>query len=130
MNLNNKTIKYELTKAKRREYNRTYKLKHKDLVRRTYRNKLLRDYGLTQEEYDRMLISQNNKCVLCDSIFAAYGTENYTKEHACLDHDHKTNKVRELLCFRCNTALGMVKENTLTLDRMIKYIQKWSDPIT
>lgn len=39
-----------------------------------------------------------------------------------LDHDHKTKKFRMLICHSCNIALGLMKENQLTLKRAIKYI--------
>ena len=39
------------------------------------------------------------------------------------DHCHKTNKFRGWLCTNCNTALGLVKENTQTLKALIEYIE-------
>ena len=85
----------------RRYYNREYKLK--------------RNYGLTVEEYERMFIDQENQCHLCDRPFDE--TAPY------VDHDHETGKVRKLLCRNCNTILGVVKENTDTLLKMIAYIE-------
>ena len=40
----------------------------------------------------------------------------------CIDHDHKTNKVRGVLCHNCNTALGLVGDNIDTLSSMITYL--------
>jgi hypothetical protein len=58
------------------------------------RAKLQRSFGITVEQYDRMLRAQDGKCALCrrppKSIRLA------------VDHDHRTGRVRGLLCFRCN----------------------------
>lgn len=43
-----------------------------------------------------------------------------------IDHCHKTGKIRDVLCTRCNSALGIIQENTTTLRRMIEYIEKHS----
>jgi hypothetical protein len=42
----------------------------------------------------------------------------------CVDHDHKTGKVRQLLCRNCNMVLGQVGDNANLLEEMIKYLQK------
>lgn len=47
--------------------------------------------------YDDMLAAQDGHCALCPNVA---GTR---KLH--IDHDHKTMRVRGLLCFRCNVAL-------------------------
>lgn len=46
------------------------------------------------------------------------------KRGLCFDHDHNTGNFRGWLCSRCNTALGLVSDNTETLIKMIKYLQK------
>jgi hypothetical protein len=68
----------------------------------------LRRYGLTQEEYDRLLASQGGRCAGC-------GTDQPGRKNWCIDHCHKSGQVRALLCYRCNLALGMVDENPATL---------------
>jgi hypothetical protein len=44
--------------------------------------------------------------------------------HLSVDHDHKTGKVRELLCAHCNTALGKLREDAAIAAAMLAYIQK------
>ena len=46
------------------------------------------------------------------------------KRGLCYDHDHKTGEFRGWLCIRCNTALGLVKDNTETLMALIEYVRK------
>lgn len=72
-------------------------------------------YGLTEEKYKELFIEQDNKCSICGTPFED------TK--AFVDHDHKTGKVRGLLCTQCNTLLGMAKDNTEILDAAIQYLK-------
>ena len=45
----------------------------------------------------------------------------------CVDHDHVTNKVRELLCKDCNIVLGIVSDSPTHLKQLIQYIAKHND---
>jgi hypothetical protein len=76
-----------------------------------------RRYGITQEQFDQMLVDQNNKCKICCIEFK--GTK-FTH----IDHCHDTNRVRGLLCNDCNLALGQFMDNTDIMDNAIKYLQK------
>ena len=58
------------------------------------------------------------QCEIC----GCFGKES--KRGLCFDHCHKTGKFRGWLCMRCNTALGLVRENTETLNALIEYIKK------
>jgi hypothetical protein len=73
-------------------------------------------YGLTPEEYDRLLAFQGGACAICQNI-------PRTKRLA-VDHDHKSGAVRGLLCRSCNyKVLGGVKDSVDTLQRAITYLQ-------
>lgn len=76
-------------------------------------------YGITIEDYNRMLVVQEGKCATC---LRSFGDQKGRK--ACVDHNHVTGKVRGLLCFNCNTVLGKVYDETKTLARMIEYLSK------
>lgn len=56
-------------------------------------------YGLSKEQYNLLLEAQGNCCDICAVEFS-----DTTKPH--IDHCHITNKVRGILCVRCNTLLG------------------------
>ena len=58
------------------------------------------------------------QCEIC----GAFGDE--TRKRLCYDHDHKTGKFRGWICQRCNTALGMVKDNAETLIALAEYLKK------
>jgi Recombination endonuclease VII len=64
--------------------------------------RLKRKYSLSREEWNKMLVSQNNKCLLCDCDF--------TKIKPCVDHNHQTGKIRGLLCRECNLSLGVIED--------------------
>ena len=87
---------------------------------RNYRNEhLIRQYGIDEAEYNRILKAQCHKCAVC-------GTDKPGGKHKvfCVDHDHVTGKVRELLCKDCNIVLGIIKDSPEHLGRLIAYILK------
>jgi DNA-directed RNA polymerase subunit RPC12/RpoP len=82
------------------------------------RKRVLGKYGLTVEQYNHMLIAQGNKCAICGSSFE--------KVRKGVDHNHKTKKVREILCLRCNAGIAMFKEDLFIIKNAILYLEKWS----
>lgn len=72
-----------------------------------------RKYGLSAEDFNRLVELQGNSCNICFVKFI-------NTPH--VDHCHKTNKVRGLLCSACNKGLGFFKENPIHLANAIKYL--------
>ena len=68
---------------------------------------LAKTHGITPEDYDGLLAKQNGTCAICFS-FPLCGPGR--RLH--IDHDHKTGVIRGLLCSRCNTALGLMKDSS------------------
>lgn len=66
-----------------------------------------------------MFIIQDYKCGICN-ITLNLNVKCNKNTH--IDHCHTTGKVRGLLCSKCNTGIGMFKENIITLKRAIRYI--------
>ena len=89
-------------------------------VYRVRRAKLHRMYGLTEDQYNLMLVAQDWKCLLCSKQLIDKGKR---EEQPCIDHDHVTGQVRGLLCWCCNAGLGMFKENPEVLLRAIQHIK-------
>ncbi len=75
----------------------------------------LRKYGLSSEEHSLMLREQEGNCAICLDRPA---------KKLLIDHDHKSGKVRGLLCGNCNTGLGMFKDSPLKLLTAIEYLKK------
>jgi hypothetical protein len=88
------------------------------LIRRS--NLKLR-YGITPEQYEQMFRDQNGVCAIC--------SEPPLKERLCVDHDHKTGAVRELLCKDCNVAIARFRENPDSLAAAINYLNKHTEII-
>lgn len=71
---------------------------HPEKTAKQHSRKRLRRYGLTQAQYEALLIKQKNACAMCSKPF---------KVTPHIDHCHRTKKVRGLLCARCNVGLGV-----------------------
>lgn len=86
-------------------------------------NRLLKKkYGITYEDYKRMLADQGGKCGLCECDDPSK-SNSYTKFFA-VDHCHETGKVRGLLCFKCNIILGHAKDSPEFLQKAIQYLKR------
>ena len=84
---------------------------HKRAFRR-YRN----NYGLSVEGYTQMLLNQSGLCGICNEQLVG---------RTALDHDHKTGRLREILCWHCNVMLGQAKDKTDILIRGAEYLKKY-----
>lgn len=91
-------------------YNKTKK--YSPEVQRRYKEKSL--YGLKPGEYDAMYESQKGACKICAKNF----------DRLYIDHDHKSGKVRGLLCHSCNVAIGHLADNTEVLNNAINYLNE------
>lgn len=76
-------------------------------------NILQKLYSISEEDLKNLKAKQNNSCAICFK-------EN-TK--LCIDHDHKTNKVRGLLCTQCNTGIGFLRDDIQILNSAINYLK-------
>jgi hypothetical protein len=83
---------------------------------------LRRMYGITIEQHDQMKAAQNGRCKLCDALF----DESQLETMACVDHDHTTHRVRSLLCYGCNRALGQFCDDARLLRKAIAYLEEHS----
>jgi len=81
-------------------------------------NTHLRKYGLTENDYENMLSRQGYLCAIC--LREEPNMHQY--QRLAVDHDHKTGKVRGLLCSQCNTAIGKLQHSPRILKRAIMYL--------
>lgn len=86
---------------------------------------LKRKYGISLEEYNALLAAQNGVCAICGKMESHIHKSGKLKELA-VDHCHKTKKVRGLLCFNCNQALGRFQDSMENLRRALAYLEKHS----
>jgi|TARA_S200002703_G_scaffold153282_1_gene154688 hypothetical protein len=86
---------------------------------------LKRRYGITHEDYEKMLKLQGGVCKICGT-----NEPGFSHKFFVVDHCHDSNKIRGLLCHNCNTMLGHARDSTATLSEAIVYLDqaraKWS----
>ena len=74
---------------------------------------------MSLEEFEAILKSQGYACGVCRSqIPRGKGLWH-------VDHDHRTGKIRGLLCHYCNLALGHFKDDERVMQEAIQYLLKW-----
>ncbi len=94
--------------------NAEYRKNHPDSQRETY---YPREYGITIGDYDDMYIEQGGCCAICGTH------QSKLNKRLHIDHCHKTDKVRGLLCSSCNTAIGLLKEDSGIIKNVLKYLE-------
>lgn len=124
-------MRYKLDPTKFRESNKRSAQKHKK-KRRAYQKKWckrnqerltiysrtykLKEYGMTLTDYEILYAKQQGKCAICE------GSSN-GKGRLHVDHDHISNRVRGLLCFDCNSAIGKLRDDPELLYKAISYLE-------
>ncbi len=78
-------------------------------------------YGILPHKYKEMQIAQDNRCAICGDLSPEGKKLN-------IDHNHKTGKIRELLCRNCNLALGLLKDSFEVVEKAFLYLKKHYDP--
>lgn len=83
-------------------------------IRQSNLKQLARRYGLKLEDFLRLRKSTPH-CPICEKKFI---------RTPCLDHCHKTGALRGFLCFKCNTALGLLNDSVGVMQKAISYLMK------
>jgi hypothetical protein len=102
--------------------NNKRRLKPEEHKTKRRKMKLQHNYKLTPEQYDKMFTDQNGVCALCSKPESAVSNNGRIK-NLCVDHCHKTNKIRGLLCNWCNRGLGLFRDDALILRLAADYIE-------
>lgn len=85
----------------------------------TAKRKRFRFYGMTPERFEAMWHEQNGLCAICLDPLIEVG-----KKGVVIDHCHQSGKIRELLCNRCNCALGHLHDDPVRCERAGQYLLK------
>lgn len=83
---------------------------------------LLRNFGITLEQYDEILKSQNGTCAICKGPESIIDKRTGEVMRLSVDHDHKTGRVRGLLCRLCNSAIGKFNDDPELILKAIQYL--------
>lgn len=79
-------------------------------------------YGITIEDRDRMLDLQGGKCAIC--LGGPNGNPNKKGARLHVDHCHTSNRIRGLLCYTCNTMLGLANDDPARLLAAAEYLNR------
>ncbi len=96
------------------EIRKKHYLKHKE---KTVNVNLKRIYGITSEERAEILAQQNSACAICDKPESDFNCK------LSVDHCHVTGKVRGLLCKKCNSGIGLLKDSVENLKKALAYLE-------
>lgn len=107
---NNKEV---MKASARRNYIKRRKENPELLMRKAKDLHLKRTYGINIEEYDKMLFSQHGLCKICYSMSCA-------NPYLHVDHCHKTDRIRGLICITCNTVIGHYEKYKLQIEEYLK----------
>jgi len=82
-------------------------------------------FGITIAEYYELHKKQSGVCAIC-------GRPETKMLHGVItnlsvDHDHETGKVRGLLCYRCNTGIGKLRDSADLLRKAADYLDENPD---
>jgi len=89
---------------------------HRKNNKECYQNSQLKYlYGIGLKKVKEMKKKQKGRCLICLTSFR--------KKTPQVDHDHKTGKIRGLLCGKCNRALGLLGDNPTILRTAYEYIR-------
>lgn len=82
-------------------------------------------YNITIDEYNKMALEQDFKCQICKKESTELDKRYNRIRKLVIDHDHRTGKIRGLLCGPCNRALGGFSEQMETILGAIAYLDKY-----
>lgn len=81
----------------------------------------LNRYKLSEDEYNTLILNQNNQCAICFKDF-----KELDKRKIQVDHCHNSSEVRGILCLDCNLGLGRFYDDPIKLQRAIEYLGKYN----
>lgn len=108
-----KACSYKATRAWKAENPKAWE-------RSARRSHLKTKYGITPEEFDRLLKTQGGKCAICGD--ANLRDERGFRPH--VDHSHRTGQVRGILCGRCNKGIGALRDDPEIVRRALFYLER------
>lgn len=117
---------YTLHRAQRIKYEHAYRDRNPERFVKIARKKLLKaDYGMTVAEFNAKLLLQDGVCAICRRPETR--TLRGKLLPLCVDHNHSTGTIRDLLCHKCNSAFGMLYEDPMIIANMLAYARKHED---
>lgn len=114
----------ERHKERRKQARIEYNIKNRERIAFKRHESKLKEYGLTPEQYEDMLVAQNGVCAICHQAETLKRKKDPNIMRLHVDHCHKTGKVRGLLCTRCNPAIGYLQDDPLRAYAAARYLEQ------
>lgn len=99
---------------RRRKYNRDRYYGREEWTRDL---RLRRAFGITLEQYRELEAKQGGVCAIC-------GQKCKSGRDLAVDHDHRTDEIRGLLCMNCNRAIGWLQEDPELIEKAARYVRE------
>lgn len=129
----NKRIAYrrdwnERNREKLREQSKLWRQNHREEINAKARKRYIKNkeselnrhrkqsYGIDEEIYFELVNAQNGTCLICG---------DKPSINLSVDHNHKTGKIRGLICNPCNIAIAKAKDSPEILRAMADYLEKY-----
>jgi len=101
-----------------KEWSSIYYKNYYNLNKNMYKYNITKfKYNLSKDNISKILLNQNNLCLICDKDLS-----RLSNREIHIDHNHSTGKVRGILCSSCNKGLGFFKDNIKNLKRAVYYL--------
>lgn len=113
--------KKRLIRDRDKIYERQNKWREKNAGRQKkyWKNRhLQKTYGITLEQKESIIKAQDSCCPIC-------GKNIVNDKTSHVDHDHKTGKLRGVLCMSCNAGMGLLGDSELILNNAIRYLRRY-----
>ena len=117
--------RFKNTPEKNKTYHQNWKAEHPASYQLYKLRMMYRKYeGMELETFVEMACAQDNKCAICGG-----SPEDRHRDKLCVDHCHKTGRVRKLLCSTCNNGLGCFKDNEELLMKACNYLMAHKETV-
>lgn len=110
----------EVGNIKDSNYQRIYRKKNPHIFKNI---ELKKRFGITLDEYLRMYEHQNGRCAICDIEGSPVSEKFDVARTLVVYHCHGSNKVRKLLCSKCNRGLGCFNDDVHALKKAVQYLE-------
>ncbi len=99
-----------------------------EIDRRSRARSLAKNYGITVEMHEDMIEYRNGQCDICENVPVPMIRKGKPIAGLCIDHCHITGEIRGLLCHKCNSAIGYLRDDPELLASAIRYLIRNGKP--
>ncbi len=104
--------RYEAVEYRKRTTYKTYRTPEQIMA-----YNLMKNYKLTLEQYNEMVMVQCGLCAICGSTEKVIDPRTGNTKKLSVHHNHNTGKILALCCSECNMGMGKLKDNSTFLMR-------------